>query len=270
MASPPSPLPIDRFHEQGFHVERDVIDEDELQLFGREIRRLHKVALTLDGSAQSGDFQREPYADGANDDAGLPILRKIENTRRHSPAFAELSRHPIIVQRVHELLGEDDLLLFRSTLMLKPAFHGSVHGLHQDSAYWPMDPPQLVTVSIALTDAAADNGCFQVIPASHTWGLQEWKGLAREQDAALTDRRDIDPQSATTVPLRAGSALFFHSLLVHGSGPNQSSRPRHTALYAYFSPQVRYLPPEGAPRERSFPVISGMEGAPTAVLTAAD
>ena len=46
----------------------------------------------------------------------------------------------------------------------------------------------------------------------------------------------------STYSLKAGDAVLFHSLTVHGSGPNTSPRPRHTALYAYFPPTVRYVP----------------------------
>ncbi len=103
--------------------------------------------------------------------------------------------------------------------MLKPAFHGSAHALHQDSAYWPIDPPALVTVSIALTEATAGNGCFKIIPRSHAWGLQDWGRILVRQNESLTERQDIDLDTQIDVPLAAGSALFFHSLLV--------SRPRN-------------------------------------------
>jgi ectoine hydroxylase-related dioxygenase (phytanoyl-CoA dioxygenase family) len=152
--------------------------------------------------------------------------------------------------------------------MLKPAFHGSAHGLHQDSAYWPMDPPTLVTVSIALDDATPANGCIQVIPGSHRWGLQQWGHIARDKDEPLTDRTDIDLSGRMDVPLRAGSALLFHSLLVHGSGPNHSPHPRNTALYAYFSPAVRYVPGERGPRQVTYPVVAGLGGRDELTLVA--
>ena len=144
--------------------------------------------------------------------------------------------------------------------MFKPAFHGSAHGIHQDSAYWPMEPPSLVTVSIALNNATPENGCFKVIPKSHKWGVQNWGRIARDQHEPLTDRDDIDLSKQIDVPLSAGSGLFFHSLMAHGSGPNRSPNPRNTALYAYFSPYVRYVPRDGKPRERTFPVVAGLDG----------
>jgi len=45
------------------------------------------------------------------------------------------------------------------------------------------------------------------------------------------------------MPLEAGSAIFLDSKIVPGTGPNKTPHPRNTALYAYFPPNVRYIPP---------------------------
>lgn len=251
------------FEEQGYLIVENILSPEEVQECQEEIKRLHELAAELEakGDPAIGYFQREPYAKGANRQDGLPVLRKIESTRRFSELFRRLAAHPKLVKVLKNLLGSEDLLLFRSTLMLKPAFHGSVHGLHQDSAYWPMEPPSLVTVSIALNHTTLENGCFRIIPQSHKWGLQEWGRIARDQNEALTDRQDVDFSGQIEVPLTAGSALFFHSLLVHGSGPNKSPNPRNTALYAYFPPTVRYVPRgENASKTMTFPVIAGLGG----------
>jgi ectoine hydroxylase-related dioxygenase (phytanoyl-CoA dioxygenase family) len=257
------------FADQGYLIVADLLSLQEIAQCREEIARLHCLAAQLDErhDPSLGDFQREPFARDQSRN-GLPVLRKIENTRAHSQLFCQLAAHPRLVAVVQELLGPD-LLLFRSTLMLKPAFHGSAHGLHQDSAYWPMEPPSLVTVSIALDDSTPENGCFKVIPASHKWGLQQWGHIARPADAPLTERDDLDLSAQIDVPLKAGSALFFHSLLVHGSGPNKTPHSRNTALYAYFSPQVRYRPGERGPASRTFPVVAGLGGAREHTLVAA-
>lgn len=256
------------FEEQGYLVVESILSQEEVEECQSEIRRLHEHYVELDAKSDPGaeSFQREPYANEAVNN-GLPVLRKIENTRDYSEVFKELASHPRLVEVLNSLLGPD-LLLFRSTLMLKPAFHGSVHGLHQDSAYWPMEPPSLVTVSIALNDSSPENGCFHVIPESHKWGLQNWGRIARDQNEKMTERRDIDTSKQIEVPLTAGSVLFFHSLMVHGSGSNQSPSPRNTALYAYFPPSVRYTPGPNGPQEKSFPVASGLEGRQELTLVA--
>lgn len=256
------------FQQQGYLIVPDLLSRGEVAACQREVQHLHQLAADLEASQDplSTHFQREPFSSAPNHN-GLPVLRKIENTRALSPCFTQLAAHPRLVAIVQSLLGAD-LLLFRSTLMLKPAFHGSAHALHQDSAYWPMEPPALVTASIALDDATPDNGCIKVIPGSHHWGLQEWGHIAQQQGAPLTNREDLDCSRQIDVPLAAGSAVLFHSLMVHGSGPNQTDRARNTALYAYFSPHVRYVPGAKGPQSKSFPVIAGLDGATEHVLVA--
>lgn len=257
-----------RFEEDGYLVAKALLFADEVAVCEREIERLHQLAVELDarGDPAASRFQLEPFAGNATRE-GLPVLRKIEQTGELSGVFRDLAAHPKLIRLVGSLLGPD-LLLFRSTLMLKPAYHGSSHGLHQDSAYWPMQPPALVTVSIALTDASPENGCIQVLSGSHRWGLQSWGHIARRQNESLTDRNDVDFSGRTDVPLDAGDAVLFHSLTVHGSGPNASPRPRHTALYAYFPPSVRYVPGKMGPRRKTFPVVAGLDGKETLTLTA--
>ena len=257
------------FEEQGFLIVEDLLSSEIVEQCRKEIVRLHHVAAELEtkGERASGTFQREPYTDGANREDGLPVLRKVEDTRKYSTVFRDLASHPKLMVAVQNLIGKD-LLLFRSTLMLKPAFHGSAHGLHQDSAYWPMEPPKLVTVSIALNDATTRNGCIKVIPGSHKWGLQEWGHITRDKHETMTDREDLDVSTQTDVPLSAGNAVCFHSLMVHGSGANMSPNPRNTALYAYFSPEVRYVPQGTRPQEKSFPVVAGLDGREELTLVA--
>ena len=259
------------FEEEGYLVVEDVMTRDELAACQEEIERLHRVSADLETADDPafGQFQREPYAEEANRPDGLPVLRKIEGTRDISDVFRNLANHPTLLRILGRLLGPD-LLLFRSTLMLKPAFHGSAHAPHQDSAYWPIDPPALVTVSIALNDATTENGCFNVIPRSHKWGLRDWGLIAQAQDKELEYENEGQEAQQIDVPLKAGSALFFHSLMVHGSGPNKSPHSRNTALYAYFSPHVRYLPPDGKPREKTYPVVAGLDGRETFTLEAED
>jgi ectoine hydroxylase-related dioxygenase (phytanoyl-CoA dioxygenase family) len=249
----------DFFEDQGYLVLEDFMSAEQVATCQTEIDRLHGFAASLaQDDPRRRNFQLEPYA-ATKAEAGKPILRKIEETRRYSDIFRDLAAHPKLIDLVRILLG-DDLLLFRSTLMLKPALHGSVHAFHQDSAYWPMDPPSLVTVSIALSDASEENGCIQVVPESHKWGMLDWGLIAQDKDKPLTERDDLDLSRLTKVPLKAGSALMFHSLVVHGSGANNSPRPRHTALYAYFPPTVKYRPKKGGAPTMTVPVIHGMGG----------
>ena len=203
------------FEKEGYLTVENLLSGEEVGRCQAEIHRLHAFAAghESDGEKARAELarrhvQREPFAKDETQGSNLPVLRKAENTRQYSEVFRDLAQHPKLIDVIQELTGSDDLLLFRSTLMFKPAFHGSSHGLHQDSAYWPMDPPNLVTVSIALNDATPENGCFKVIPKSHLWGMQSWGNIAREQDAKLTDRTEVAAQQMD-VPLAAGKCAVF-------------------------------------------------------------
>ena len=72
--------------------------------------------------------------------------------------------------------------------------------------------------------------------------------------------------SSATCPWTAGSAVLFHSNIVHGSGPNHSDRPRHTALYAYFPPTARYTPSRPDAPSKTYPVVAGLNGLTSVTL----
>ena len=64
-------------------------------------------------------------------------------------------------------------------------------------------------------------------------------------------------------------ALLFHSLTAHGSDANESPNPRHTALFAAFSPAAQYVPNGGGKQSANYRVISGLDGAAEHTMRAA-
>ena len=261
---------LSALEEQGFYIAEGLIDPAVIAEAITEVGRLHDLYTELetqDPESVKDHFVIEPFADTHRQPDGTPVLRKIEKVHSYSDFFERLPRTPALVDLVSAFVGPD-ILLFRNTLMLKPGNHGSAHGLHQDSSYWHMEPATQVTVSIALSDATTENGCFQVIPGSHKSELRDW-GVIHRADNKLTDRNDVDISGLTELPLGAGSAIFFDSKLVHGSGANTTPNPRNTALYAYFPPNVRYCPPKGYGHHEIYcPVIRGCGGESEVVFTA--
>jgi ectoine hydroxylase-related dioxygenase (phytanoyl-CoA dioxygenase family) len=63
--------------------------------------------------------------------------------------------------------------------------------------------------------------------------------LADLQDFRVLPRA-LDGGEAVPVPLAAGDALLFHSLLVHGSGPNTSDHDRYAAIVSYAPAGARF------------------------------
>ena len=100
------------FKREGYLVVEDLLAPQDVARCQVEIARLHQMAQDL---AAAGDpdlrcFQREPFAQGAETD-GLPVLRKVEETRRFCEVFLDLARHPGLIRVVQELIGSRELLL---------------------------------------------------------------------------------------------------------------------------------------------------------------
>ncbi len=51
----------------------------------------------------------------------------------------------------------------------------------------------------------------------------------------------IDRTREKLIPVRAGDAVFFHSLLWHASGPNRSDQPRYASIISFMGPDARYV-----------------------------
>jgi phytanoyl-CoA hydroxylase len=98
---------------------------------------------------------------------------------------------------------------------------------HQDSHYLGADTASqlLVSVWIPLVDTDTANGCMQVIPASHGWGL-----VAAEMDPDHQAWRPLEDPTLRGTPLSCemsvGDVLMFTNLTVHRSLPNVSDHTR--------------------------------------------
>ena len=137
------------------------------------------------------------------------------------------TRRNAILDAVEDLIGPD-ILIFSSRFWIKPGSDGSYVSWHQDSAYFGLEPNELVTVWLALTESTIENGCLRVIPRTHlgqTYSHDETPDernlLARSQSI-----QNIDDSNAVDLELNAGQFSIHHERIVHGSLPNHTDSPR--------------------------------------------
>ena len=73
---------------------------------------------------------------------------------------------PKLLDAVEEVIGPN-ILIQSADIFIKPA-KGKKHiNWHQDANYWGLDPYELVTGWIAITDVNLENGCMNYLPKSH-------------------------------------------------------------------------------------------------------
>ena len=80
--------------------------------------------------------------------------------------LAELVRRSSILDAVEDLHGPD-LLCWTTNFFIKEAADPAFVSWHQDSTYWGLSEPDVVTAWVAFTPATEANGAMEYIPGSH-------------------------------------------------------------------------------------------------------
>lgn len=151
----------------------------------------------------------------------------------------ELVRDERIVDAIEDLYGEN-LLCWYTDLFIKEPGDPAFVSWHQDSTYWGLSKPDVVTAWVALSESNKANGALEVIPGTHlkdqlphrdTFGKDN-NMLSRGQEVAV----DVDASSSVMFELEPGEMSLHHVRLVHGSAPNRSKTQRRIGF------AIRYIP----------------------------
>ncbi|GFE79223.1 syringomycin biosynthesis enzyme [Steroidobacter agaridevorans] len=155
----------------------------------------------------------------------------------------DLIRKDTILDAVGALIG-DDILVWGTTLFIKEPRHPGFVSWHQDSTYWGLDPADVVTAWVALSESNSQNGALCVVPGSHALDqrphidtFDSANMLSRGQEIAVK----VDPATAMTLTLDPGQMSLHHVRMIHGSGSNVSDRRRIGFAIRYLPPHVRQL-----------------------------
>jgi len=217
---------VEQFKEIGFVAIEDVFTPADVEAAKASLSRL----------VAQGNPDVVSFEDAANDRELSPderegYVRKIWHFVGHDGNLAAMSSHPVLVSIVERLLGSP-VKLIQDMALLKPAHVGREKPWHQDNAYFVYQPLELVIGTwIALDPATVENGCMHVIPGSHRDGPRPH---FHDRDCQLSDD-DVAVERDVVVPLPPGGAMFFSSLLHHGTPPNRSPQRRRALQFHYAS-----------------------------------
>ncbi len=196
--------------------------------------------VPFDGVAASETAAMCDDLDAFEQDEGIRASEIIVKGHLCFRRSYEFSRHPKILDVVEDLIGPN-IYALSSRFWMKPGQDGSFVSWHQDSAYFGLEPNELVTVWLALTDSTPDNGCVRVIPGthrgeaySHTETFDKKNLLARGQSIET-----IDDTNAVDLVLKAGQFSCHHERIVHGSAANNTNAMRTGVGIFYFPTHVR-------------------------------
>ena len=204
---------IERFHRDGCVFPIRVMPENQ----ALEIRR------------KLEDYENE---------CGGPLAGDLRHkTHLLFPWLADLVRNSRIVDAIEDLYGPN-LLCWTTNFFIKEANNPAFVSWHQDSTYWGLSKPDVVTAWVALTPSNPANGAMTFIPGTHMEDQLEHRDtfaknnlLTRGQEVAV----DVDESKAVTIELRPGEISLHHVRLVHGS-PANASNDRRIGF------AIRYIP----------------------------
>lgn len=174
-------------------------------------------------------------------DGGKLSDRTNEKCHLLLPWLSSLVRHPAVLDAVETFLGPN-ILCWGSGFVAKKPGDGTYVSWHQDSTYWSLSSPEVLTAWVALTPSTPQSGCMQVIPGTHTKDqlphretFAQGNLLSRGQEVAVT----VDPSQAVDVCLQPGEMSLHHVRIFHGSGTNRSTHPRIGFAIRYIPTHVR-------------------------------
>jgi ectoine hydroxylase-related dioxygenase (phytanoyl-CoA dioxygenase family) len=209
-----------RFHADGFFIVDRLFDEEEMDLL-RQISR--------------ADQHRDQVVVARRDAQGGQIKLSVHNELGNDiyTAFVRSRR----IMDTMECLLEGEVYHYHHKMILKEPFTGGAWEWHQDYGYWYNNGclfPYLASCMIAVDRATKENGCLQVVPASHLMGRID-HGKTGDQTGADMERvrAALERLPIVHCELEQGSAIFFHCNLLHCSAQNHSSDPRWALICCY-------------------------------------
>eukprot|EP00117_Sycon_ciliatum_P015221 scpid17493/ scgid15159/ Phytanoyl-CoA dioxygenase, peroxisomal; Phytanic acid oxidase; Phytanoyl-CoA alpha-hydroxylase len=231
---------IEHYARHGFVVKRGLVDRQSTQQYKERFRQICSGEVKLDPSAlimRDVSIARSEYV------VDEKAITKVQNFQDDEVLFGYCS-HPAILPYVQAIAG-NDLMSMHTMLLNKPPDTGSKssrHPLHQDLHYFPFRPAdRIVCAWTALQHVDRENGCLVVHPGSHATnpllahGYPEWKGGVNKMYHGIP-LESMPPKSEMVhLEMEEGDTVFFHPLLIHGSGMNRTDGFRKAISCHYAS-----------------------------------
>jgi hypothetical protein len=221
-----------------------MLTEDQVEKFRRE-GYVSPVRVMSEAAAGAVREKLEAFERGT----GGPLRGELRHKSHLLFTFlSDVVHEEKILDAIEDLYGAD-LLCWTTNFFIKEANTPAYVSWHQDSTYWGLSSPDVVTAWVALTESNQANGAMEVIPGTHLLDQVPHKDtfndnnlLSRGQEVAV----EVDASKAVRLDMRPGEMSLHHVRLVHGSPPNPSNGRRIGFAIRYIPTSVRQLHGEDA------------------------
>lgn len=224
---------LEQFHRDGYVIFRDVIDQQ-----------------LINEASDHVEWLGRQHPDVRPEQLGHVYLRD-------DSFWVRLISDDRLVDIAQQFVGPD-IALFASHYISKPPYSGQPVLWHQDAAFWPLDPMEVVTLWLAVDHSTPENGCVRLVPGSHVQPIESLRSNNDVDNVLGAEIAvEVDESRAVDMVLRPGDVEVHHPNIIHGSNANTSPLRRCGLT-------IRYIPTSTAitDPERPYPSAFHLRGNP--------
>ncbi|XP_050669403.1 probable phytanoyl-CoA dioxygenase isoform X2 [Leptidea sinapis] len=233
------------YQDNGFLVIKDLIDFASLYNYKRRFMQM------CNGLVETGSStivrERALVEKGLK---GEDAINKISEVH-YDEVFMTYTEHPKLLHVLSQLIGKD-ITVVNSMIINKPPGTG-IHPPHQDLFYFPFRPAdKIIGAWTAIDNVTRDNGCLFVLPRSHKRNVLYPHGHlqgANKLYHGILEQTAYDESQFSHLEMSPGDTVFFHPLIIHGSGPNVSKNYRKCVTAHYANSECQYIDVSGTVQE---------------------
>ncbi|XP_053505733.1 phytanoyl-CoA dioxygenase, peroxisomal [Ictalurus furcatus] len=238
------------YEENGFILIKNLVSEEDINRFRKEFECICKGDVNIPGLLVMRDVSiaKSEFVQGEK------AVTKLQDFQE-DPELFRYCTLPQILKYVECFTGPN-IMAMHTMLINKPPDTGkktSRHPMHQDLHYFPFRPAdRIVCAWTAMEKVSRQNGCLVVLPGTHKGTLQEhnypeWEGGVNKMYHGIQNYNPSHPR--VHLEMGTGDTVFFHPLLIHGSGMNRTQGFRKAISCHYAGADCHYVDVKGTTQE---------------------
>lgn len=229
----PASEPVERYRRDGYVIYRQVIDR------GLVAEAIGHVA-----------WLRARHPDLRPEQLGHWLVAE-------DPFWVRLVSDARLLDVAEAFVGPS-IALFASHYICKPPYSGQPVLWHQDGAYWPLEPMEVVTLWLAIDPSTSENGCMRVVPGSHRREIHALRPNTEVESVLGSESAiDVDETEAVDLVLAPGDVEVHHPNILHASNANTSPKRRCGLTIRYIPTSTRITS-----EDQPYPSAILLRGAP--------
>ncbi|GCC36792.1 hypothetical protein chiPu_0015291 [Chiloscyllium punctatum] len=219
------------YEENGFLLIKKLVSNENIELYREEFERICRREVEVPGLSIMRDVSISKM-EYVPDQRAISKIQSFENNE----TLFKYCCLPEILKYVECFTGPN-IMAMHTMLINKPPDMGtktSRHPMHQDLHYFPFRPAdQIVCAWTAMERVDRNNGC-----------------LVDGVNKMYHGVRDYDPSHPRIhLVMEKGDTVFFHPLLIHGSGTNRTQGFRKAISCHFASSDCYYIDVKGTTQE---------------------